>query len=140
VLILGVVAVIFARITALSDDVGLQLDGAWETYALTYNDEHITYVFAGDVFSRLTESVVYDANPEAITVIREYHELYYGAHVDAEDIGNGNFHLRVIADGTFAIDNDGILLVSGEGRAVMFPFYWESENVILIDGYRFIRK
>ena len=140
VLIMGIAAAIIANITSSSDDIGIQLDGTWEIYALTYNDEHITYVFARDTFSRLTESVVFDTNPEAIMAIREYHELYYGAHVDIEDLDDGILRLRIIADGTFAIDSNVILLVSGEGHAVTLPFFWESENIALIDGYRFMRR
>ena len=138
-LIFGAAAAINARIRATSDDIGLHIDGTWEIQAPTYNDELITYVFSGDSFYAITESVIFDANFEVIESIREFHTMYNGATVDAEDIGEGNFRLRITKDGTFALDGNTILLVSGEGFVNVLSFYWESE-AILINGDRFVRR
>ena len=139
VLALGLSAVIVSRIGATSDDIGLHIDGTWEIETPTYNDEHISFVFAGDSFSSVTESIIFDAGPEVIEDIREFHMLNSRAAVEAEYVGNNSYLIRVTADGTFAIDGGSILLISGEGLVRRLPFYWESDAIV-IDGDRFIRR
>lgn len=139
VILFGGAAIIYARVTATDDDVGLHIDGVWATEEPTHNDELIFYYFAGNEFTALTESTIFNASPEIIENIREYHVSYFGASLDAEYVGDGTFYLRVTAEGTFALDGDGILLVTGEGITRRLPFYWEGET-ILIDGYRFVRR
>ncbi|MCL2378109.1 MAG: hypothetical protein FWC77_03180 [Defluviitaleaceae bacterium] len=137
--IFGTVSIIVDRVTTTGDDIGLHIDGAWETQTLTYNDEHIIYVFAGDSFSRTTESTIFNANPDDIEAIREFHMEYNGAIVEAVDIADGNFRLSITANGTFVIDDNNILLVAGEGLVSVLPFYWESEAIV-INGDRYVRR
>jgi len=139
VVVFGAALAFVSRIGATSDDVGLHIDGTWEIETPTYNDEHITFVFTGDSFSRFAESMIFDASPEVIGDIREFHMMYSQATVDAEYMGDGNFFIQIATDGTFALDGNNILLVSGEGLARLLPFYWESEAII-INGDRFIRR
>jgi len=137
--VFGVAFALASRIGAAGNDIGLHIDGTWETIAPTYNNEHITYVFAGDSFSSITESVIINAGPEILADIRDFHITYSGAVVEAEEMGAGSYLLRITADGTFALDGSNILLVSGEGLVRILSFYWESEAVV-IDGDRFVRK
>ncbi|MCL2404437.1 MAG: hypothetical protein FWC92_02700 [Defluviitaleaceae bacterium] len=137
-IIFGGIAIIVARVTATSDDIGLHIDGRWEIESPTHNNERITYAFAGDSFSMVTESMIFDADAEIIEDIQAYHMLYYGAEVDADYMGDGTFRLRIFADGTFVINGDIILMVTGEGLSRTLPFYW-MDDAILINGYRFVR-
>ena len=138
-LIFGIVSVIVDRVTATNDDIGLHIDGIWETVSPTYNDEHITFTFTGDSFSMLTESMIHDAEPNDIEAIREFHLQHNGAIVSAIDMDDGSFHLRITADGTFAIDGNTILLVMAEGLTTNLPFYWESDAII-INGDRYVQR
>jgi len=138
-IILGLTAVITSRFGAANDDIGLHIDGTWEIETPTYNDEHITFVFAGDTFSSVTESVIFDAGPEVIEDIREFHIVYSQAEVDAEYIGYGTYLIRVAADGTFALYSNSILLVSGDGVVRLLSFEWESDAIV-INGDRYIRR
>ena len=136
--ILGATLAIISRIGAPIDDEGLHLDGTWETESPTHNDEYITFVFAGDSFSTVTESIIVNASPEVLEDIRDFYMVYYGAAVYADDLGDGSFLLRIKADGTFALDGNNILLVSGEGLVRVLSFYWENEAIVINDD-RFVR-
>ena len=138
-ILLGAASVIVSRLSRPPGDTGLHIDGTWEIEAPTHNDEHIIYSFAGDTFSSVTESMIFDADPEVLEAIGEFLLAYSGAVVEAEDMGDGNFLMRITADGTFAFDGNNIRLVSGEGLVRLLSFAWEGEAVI-IDGYRFMRR
>ena len=139
ILIFGAASAVLSRMRATTGDVALHIDGTWETDGPTFNDELITYVFAGDSFSRLIETTVFGASQDDIEAIEAFQRDYNGATVDAEDLGDGNFLLRIAADGTFTLDGNSILLISGEGLLRLFSFYWEGEAVI-INGDRFVRR
>ena len=128
-----------STLTRSPDDIGLHICGTWEIEAPTYNDEHIVYVFTGDSFTSVTESMIFGADAAVLEDIAEFLLLYSGAIVDAEDMGDGNFRMRITAGGTFALDGNRIRLVSGEGLVRVLSFSWESE-AIFIDGYRFTRR
>ena len=137
--IFGATSAILSRVGTTSGDVALHIDGTWETEGPTYNDELITFVFTGDSFSREVETMIFGAGAADIEDIETFQRDYNGATVDAEDLGDGTFRLRITADGTFALDGNSILLISGEGLLRMFSFYWEDEAVI-INGDRFVRR
>jgi len=146
VLFLGIIfnatAFFVARVRENSEpdrDVGLQLDGTWATESLTFNDEHITYVFYRDSFTSVKERTLFDANPEALDSLTEYYRANYEAAVDTEYIGDGNYFIRITSGGTFTLDGDSILLIKGEGRLVPHMFDWDGV-AIYIDGYRFLRQ
>jgi len=138
IVIFGLAAVLISNLRA-DVDTALHLNGTWEIESPTFNDEHIMYVFADDSFSAITEMMVFDAGPDALDAIKQFHQDNYGATVDAEDIGNDSFLLRISVDGTFAFDGNNILLVSGEGHTRLLPFYWDGE-AILINGDRYLRR
>ena len=119
-------------------DGALHIGGTWETDGPTYNDELITYVFEGESFSRVIETIIFGASYADIEAREAYEYNYNGAAVYAEDVGEGNFRLRITADGTFWLDGNNIVLVSGEGFMRVFSFYWE-DDAIFIDGDRFVR-
>ena len=140
VLIFGAAMVIITHLTGENEgDVAFHIDGTWETDGPTYNDEHITYVFSGDVFSRVTETMIFDANPDIIESIRDFYSYYSGAIVAAEDMGDGNFALMITIDGTFALEGDSLLLLAGEGMLTELSFSWEGD-VIIINDDRFVRR
>ena len=140
IVIFGATSAIISRIRAAGGgDTALHINGMWETEEPTFNDEHITYMFAGDSFSRVIETTVFDAGQADIEAIVAYQREHNGATVEAEDLGDGTFLLRIIADGTFGLDGNSILLISGEGFLRLFSFYWEDEAII-INGDRFVRR
>ena len=139
VVILGAASAIAAWLRAGSGDAALHIDGIWVTEGPTYSDEHITYVFDGEAFTRIIETKVFGASEIDIDGIRDYQRQHNGAEVTAEALGDGTFLLRIMADGTFGLDGNSIVLVSGEGLLRVFSFYWEGEAVI-INGERFRRR
>ena len=140
ILIFGVASAIISRVrTAGYGDTALHISGTWETDGPTHNDELITYVFAGDTFSRVIETMIFNVGPADIEAIVAFQRDYNGAEVSVDDLGDGNFRLRITADGTFGLDGNSILLISGEGFLRLFSFYWEGEAII-INGDRFIRR
>ena len=148
VLAIALAAVLIFGATALflnyfgpgaGSDTALHLDGPWEIEGPTYNDEYIFYVFSGDAFSSVTESMVYDTNHEGIEDIKVYYRERNGATVASQYLGDGNFLLRIALEGTFLLEADNIMLVSGEGMLTVLPFTWERDT-ITIDGYRFRRR
>jgi len=141
VVIFGVTAVIIARVrdAAVSDgDVGLHLDGIWVTESPTFNDENITYVFNGDSFTSTTERLLFDADPEALSSFIYFYVTHHGATVDTEDVGDGNYNIRISTGGTFTLYGNSISLIKGESLRIMYSFYWDGE-AIYIDGNRFVR-
>ena len=138
-ILFGATSAIISRVGRSTDDIGLHIDGTWEIESPTYNDEHIIYIFAGDSFSSITESMIFGADPEVLEAIGEFLLGYSGAIVEAEDMGDGNFLMRITADGTFALAGNTIRLVSGEGLVRTLSFSWE-EDAVIIDGYRFVRR
>ena len=140
VVIFGAASAIISRIrTSGGGDAALHINGTWETDGPTYNDELITYVFAEDTFSRVIETVIFNATPADIEVVKAFQREHNGAEVDAEYLGDGNFRLKITADGTFGLDGNSILLISGEGLLRLFSFYWDGDAVI-INGDRFVRR
>jgi len=139
IVILGIAMIITNRLTDTGGDIALHIDGTWETATLTYNDEHIIYVFDGDIFTSTTETVIFDANMDIIDSIQEYYRVYSGAIVIADDIGDGNFFLTITMDGTFSLVGDRLLLLSGEGILREVPFFWD-DDAILINDERFVRR
>ena len=137
VVIFGAAAALLSR-TGPDGDAGLHLDGIWEIESPTYNDEHITYVFAGDTFSSVTETMIFNASPEMLEDIAAFHREYSGAYVSTEGMGEGNYLLRITIDGTFFLDGYHILMVSGYGIVRLLSFNWEGEAIV-INGYRFVR-
>jgi len=139
VIIFGVAIGIITRIRETPEtdsDTALHLDGVWATQGPTVNDEHITYVFDGDTFSRVTERTLFDANPEALRDFIDYYASNYRATVDAEDIGDGNYFIRIYVSGMFALDGANILIFIGDGPPVVYSFYWDGVAII-IGGDRF---
>ena len=142
VIVLGTVVIITTRVRERAEpgsDVGLQLDGTWATESLTFNDEHIIYVFYGNSFSSTTERTLFDANPEALDDLAEFYRVYHGATIDTEYIGDGNYLIRITKGGTFILDGYSIFLIKGEGLLVAYMFDWDGVG-IYIDGYRFVRQ
>jgi len=136
----GAALVIITHLTGENEgDVAFHIDGTWETDGPTYNDEHITYVFSGDVFSKVTETMIFDANLDIIENIRDFYRYYSGAIVTANDMDDGNFVLMITMDGTFALDGDSLLLLAGEGMLTELTFSWEGD-VIIINDDRFVRR
>ena len=110
--IFGISAVIIAHIGAAGEgDVGLHLDGTWDIASPTFNDEAIRFVFDGAAFSNITESVIFDATPEILDDIREFHMTHSNAAVNTQHMGGANYLLRIHTDGTFVLDGNSILLV-----------------------------
>jgi len=140
VIIFGAALVVITHLTGENDgDVAFHIDGTWETQSPTYNDEHIVYVFNGDLFSRIVETTIVDASPEIVDSIREYYHEYSGAIVVSQDMGGGDFFLIITMDGTFALDGDMLLLLGGEGMLTRLPFAWEGDTIVINDD-RFTRS
>jgi len=137
--IFGAVSVIIARFGGNSyGDVGLHLDGTWHIEAPTFNDESITFVFQGDSFTSVTESIIFGASPEDIESIRDFHVIQSGASLYSEDIGDGNYLLRITLQGTFLLDGNSILLTTDSDMTLLLPFYWQGEALI-INGDRYFK-
>jgi len=140
VVVFGAASVIIARFWDEAEgDVGLHLNGTWEIESPTFNDEFITYVFAGDSFSSVTETMIFNASADDLENIREFHRVHSGARVEAVSAGDGNYSIRITADGTFTLDGNSILLVMGDDLIRWLSFYWDGEAVI-INGDRFLRQ
>ena len=139
ILIVGTVSLIISRLQDDGSDVGLYLDGTWETDGPTYSAESIVYIFSGNTFSSVTEMMIFDANPEIIAHIQEFYLYNHGAAVDAEDTGDGVFRLSIKKDGTFSLDGDYILLLSAESFLTEYSFRWNDDEII-IAGDRFMRR
>jgi len=139
VLALGVAMLITNHINDPGGDTAFQIEGIWETPDLTYNDAHMIFTFEGDIFTSVTESVIFDANPEIIETITEYYQEHTGAIVTASDLGNGDFMLTIATDGTFALYGDTIRLLSGEGMLQELPFSI-GDAQILINYVPFVKR
>jgi len=140
-IVFGATSVILTNIrSAGSDgDMGLHLDGAWKTDDSTVNDEIISITFSGYAFTTVTERIFFDASPEALADLKEFYENYRGARVNSEDIGYGNYQIRIYENGEFALEGNSILLVLDNDLHVWMPFYWD-DDAIIINGDRYLRQ
>ncbi|MCL2361845.1 MAG: YfjI family protein [Defluviitaleaceae bacterium] len=142
VVVFGAAAVLIAHIRREADfdgDVGLHLDGVWDTDGPTVNDEYISFEFAGDSFSSVTEWTFFDASPEALAEFIAFNENDRGAIVYTDDIGYGNYRIRIYEHGEFTLEGNSILLSLNSGQSQWMPFYWDGDAII-INGDRYLRR
>ncbi|MCL2570911.1 MAG: hypothetical protein FWE11_00780 [Defluviitaleaceae bacterium] len=139
-LVFGSALAILSNLRIESDsDMALHLDGIWEIEELTFNDEHITYIFDGDLFTSITKAIIYDATPDDIDNIREFHLAYSGAMVETENTGDGNYRLIITSEGSFSLDGSSIVLAMRDGIYNWLSFYWDDDGII-INGDRFLQQ
>jgi len=141
-IVFGTASMLLAHIRTDADndgDVGLHLDGTWETEGSTINDEHITISFFGDTFSSITKRTIFDATPEVLVDIAEFYRVYRGALVESRDIGDNNYLIYIHEDGMFSLYGNDIQFMYNNELPVWMPFYWDNDTII-INGDRFIRQ